>query len=472
MRKNLLAIIAIGLFVACSAFTVIDYMCIHLPVQSYNYEQIMLPPDVVSNLATTDNMDSTNVITDAGATLGRVLFYDVDLSRNNTIACASCHLQEFAFSDTVAFSIGFNGGLTARNSMGLSHARFRIGKKFFWDERAATLEEQVLMPIKDGIEMGLTLDTLVVRLSAKAIYPPLFLAAFGTSTIDSARVAKALAQFIRSMNTYGSRYRLGLDSTTITSPATTPFANFTAEENEGKRLFMDATRINCQGCHIQNMFVSRGSQNTGLDSAYTDNGAGTITNDSTKNGKFRVPSLMNIALTAPYMHDGRYKTLEEVIDFYSDSIHRHANLARSLTDTITGLPKRPHYSASEKNALKAFLLTLTDTLITTDERWSNPFCVSPSTAIAEIKPMLYINLYPNPVAASENLQLDLIAGSDFLGDIRMLDRQGRLVYSKEAIFKTGSNHVDIAAMNCTPGIYILSLTRNNTQLFSKKMMIN
>jgi cytochrome c peroxidase len=328
------------------------------------------------------------------------------------------------------------------------------------------------MPIQNGVEMGLTLDTLVARISAKAIYPPLFQAAFGSTTIDTNTIAKALAQFIRSMNTYGSRYRQGLDSTTG-SPATTPFANFTAEENEGKRLFMDATRINCQGCHIQNMFVSRASQNTGLDSFYTDNGVGAITGDSTKNGKFRVPSLINIALTAPYMHDGRFKTLEQVIDFYSDSIHGHPNLSKNLKDTITGLPKRPHYSPDEKKALVAFLHTLTDTLITTDERWSNPFCkVSIATGVAEVNPMLYSKIYPNPIAAGTNLQLDLVASSDFRGYIRMYDMQGKLVYGNDAIFKTGGNHLDIKGLNFASGNYIFSLTKEGQQLFSKKIMVN
>jgi cytochrome c peroxidase len=471
MKRPLLVTSAIAFFILSTAFTAFNFDCLNLPLQSFNYAQIALPPDVVSSLSTLDNMDSTNVTSDAGATLGRVLFYDVDLSRNHTIACASCHLQEFSFCDTAQFSKGFNGGLTARNSMSLNHARFRIGKKFFWDERAATLEDQVLMPIQDAVEMGLTLDTLVARVSAKAIYPALFQAAFGSPVIDTLGIAKALAQFIRSMNTYGSRYRQGLDST-IGTPATTPFPNFTAEENEGKRLFMDATRINCQGCHVQNMFVSRNSQNTGLDSIYTDNGAGTFTNDSTKNGKFRVPSLINIAFTGPYMHDGRYKTLEEVINFYSDSIHKHANLARSLLDTITGIPKRPQYTADEKKALKAFLLTLTDTLITTDQRWSNPFCISPTTSVAEIKPLLYSNIYPNPLAAGDNLQLNLIAGSDFMGLIRVLDMQGRVVYSKATAFKAGSNHLDLTGLTSTAGNYLFSLSKEDKHLFSKRLMIN
>lgn len=470
MKKNLLAISAIVFFATLTAFNAFDFYCVQLPEQSYNYGKIMLPPDVVTNLLTTDNMDSTNATTDGGSTLGRLLFYDADLSQNHTIACASCHLQEFSFCDTARFSKGFNGELTTRNAMSLNHARFHTNKSFFWDERAKSLEAQVLMPFQNNIEMGVTLNTLVARVLAKAIYPPLFEAAYGSSIIDTIGIAKALAQFIRSMNTYGSRYRQGLDSATG-SPATTPFVNFTAEENEGKRLFMDGTRINCQGCHIQNMFVSRASQNTGLDIVYTDNGVGAITGDSTKNGKFRVPSLINIALTGPYMHDGRFQTLEQVIDFYSDSIHGHPNLSRNLKDTVTGVPKRPHYSLDEKKALKAFLLTLTDTLITTDERWSNPFCISLATGATEVKPMLYANIYPNPLPIGANLQLDLTAGGDFRGYLRLFDMQGKLVYSKEARFKTGVNHLDLGGFIFAAGTYLFSITKNDHPLLSKKVLV-
>ncbi|OWY24834.1 cytochrome-c peroxidase [Sphingobacteriales bacterium UPWRP_1] len=356
------------------AFIAFDYECVNLPETLLNYAGIVFPADIINNLADMDNMPASNPTTDAGATLGRVLFYDADLSQNHTISCASCHIQEFSFTDTARFSTGFNGGQTTRNAMSINHIRFQRDNAFFWDERAPSLEAQALMPIQNAVEMGLTLDTLVARVAAKPFYPSLFQAAFGTTTVTSDFIARALAQFMRSMNTFGSKYRQGVEQTPG-NPSVVPFANFTAEENLGKTLFMDTTRGNCQSCHTRNVFVHQGSHNIGLDIVYADNGVGAVTGNPNKNGKFAVPSLINVALTAPYMHDGRYNTLEQVINFYSDSIQPHPNLSHFLKDNITGLPRHPNYTPSEKAALLAFLNTLTDTIIATDERWSNPFCV-------------------------------------------------------------------------------------------------
>jgi cytochrome c peroxidase len=361
-----------------------NHLKIFLPVTPYNYANISFPIDVTNNLSQMDNTPVNNPITDDGATLGRVLFYDVDLSKNHTVSCASCHQQKFSFSDTARFSTGFNGGLTSRNSMGLIHARFQRDSAFFWDNRAASLEIQTLIPIQNSVEMGLTLDTLLARISAKPYYNQLFVNAFGTSTVTTDRISKALAQFVRSMNTFGSRFRQGVDGTTG-NPETVQFPNFTAQENLGKDLFMDITRGNCQACHTRNVMVQQGSQNIGLDLIYADNGVGSATGNSRKNGQFSVPSLINVALTPPYMHDGRFKTLEQVIDFYSDSIKAHPNLSGFLRTILPGTvnpnnntcdtcpPRKPHYSVTEKAALVAFLKTLTDTIITTDPRWSNPF---------------------------------------------------------------------------------------------------
>jgi cytochrome c peroxidase len=363
---------------------VLAYQIPFLPFTPYNYANIPLPIDVINNLSQMDNTPSDNPVTDHGATLGRVLFYDVELSANRTVSCATCHRQEFSFTDTARFSRGFNGQFTSRNSMGLIHARFQRDSTFFWDNRAASLEQQVLMPVVSAVEMGLSLDTLVARVSSKGYYGTLFQNAFGDATVTTERISKAIAQFIRSMNTFGSKYRQGVDLTKG-SPETTPFANFTAQENLGKDLFMDITRGNCQACHTRNVMVQQGAQNIGLDLIYTDNGVGAATGRRTQNGKFSVPSLINVALTAPYMHDGRFKTLEQVIDFYSDSIKEHANLSGFLREIIPGTldpnnntcdtcpPRRPHYSPTEKAALVAFLKTLTDTVITKDVRWSNPF---------------------------------------------------------------------------------------------------
>lgn len=355
-----------------------------LPATPLNYANIPLPIDVINNLTGMDNTPSNNPITDHGATLGRVLFYDVDLSANRRVSCASCHKQEFSFTDTARFSKGFSGQLTSRNSMGLIHARFQRDSTFFWDNRASSLEQQVLMPVVSPVEMGLTIDTLVARVSSKGYYTTLFQNAFGDATVTPDRISKAMAQFIRSMNTFGSKYRQGVDNTKG-SPETTPFANFTAQENLGKDLFMDVTRGNCQACHTRNVMVQQGAQNIGLDLIYMDNGVGAASGRQSQNGKFSVPSLINVALTAPYMHDGRFKTLEQVIDFYSDSVKAHVNLSGFLREIIPGTidpnnntcdtcpPRRPHFSPAEKAALVAFLKTLTDTLITRDARWSNPF---------------------------------------------------------------------------------------------------
>ena len=352
-------------------------------VTYYNYSSIVFPTDIVNNLSQMDNMPATNPTSDAGATLGRYLFYDKDLSYNRTIACASCHLQKFAFADTARFSKKFNGLLTTRNSPGLVHVRFQRDGQFFWDNRAATLEEQPNGPLFTD-EMGMDSAKVVFRVRNKSYYLPMFQAAFGNTTVTIAKINKALAQFMRSMNTFGSRYRYGVDHTNG-NPETTPFANFTAQENLGKSLFMDITRGNCQACHTRNVFVQQGAQNIGLDLVYTDNGVGAISGGSRQNGKFSVPSLINIELTAPYMHDGRFKTLEQVVDFYSDSIKAHPNLSGFLREIIPGTvnpnnntcdtcpPRKPHFTPTEKAALVAFLKTLTDTVLTTDIRWSNPY---------------------------------------------------------------------------------------------------
>lgn len=394
-KKHLLFLLILAFNVAFATF---DFTCITLPATYYNYANIPFPADVTNNLADMDNMPATNPTTDSGATLGRVLFYDQDLSLNHTISCASCHIQKFSFTDTARFSKGFNGGLTDRNSMGLIHTRFQRDGQFFWDNRAGTLEIQSLQPFQSPVEMGMRLDTLVARISSKAFYPPLFQNAFGTTAVTTDRIAKAIAQFVRSMNTFGSKFRWGVDHTTG-NPSVVPLVNFTAQENLGKDLFMDELRGNCQACHTRNVMVQQGAQNIGLDLVYADNGVGAASGNHTKDGFFSVPSLINVELTAPYMHDGRFNTLEEVIDFYSDSIKPHPNLSGFLREIIPGTvdpnnnqcdtcpPRHLAFTPAEKAALIAFLKTLTDTLITTDPRWSNPFCAGPLTAtIASFSP--------------------------------------------------------------------------------------
>ena len=361
---------------------------LNLPSEPYDYN-LQLPPQYMINsfppqmqfqfaASESDNTPSDNPITNEGATLGRVLFYDKNLSANGTIACASCHKQAKGFGDDEVLSMGFEGGLTGRHSMGLVNARFYDAGKFFWDERAETLEEQVLMPMQDPVEMGMTLPEVVAAVEAQDYAAPLFTDAFGDEQVTVDRISKALAQFVRSIISFNSKYDLGRIQ--VQSPLD-DFPNFSAQENLGKQLFFTPNGApSCGTCHGSEAFVApingpiadSNGTNNGLDAnTSADQGIGEITGNSAQNGKFKVPSLRNVALRAPYMHDGRFANLEQVIDHYSNGIQDHPNLEPFLS-TPQGVVQY-NFSPDEKAALVAFLNTLTDDLVTNDPKFSDPF---------------------------------------------------------------------------------------------------
>ncbi|CAM1372952.1 cytochrome-c peroxidase [Tenacibaculum xiamenense] len=369
---------------------------LNLPDEYFNYANMPLPEHYTNNAfspqspfqhAATefDNTPSNNPITNEGATLGRVLFYDKKLSANGTIACASCHKQEFGFSDPDVLSEGFDGGRTRRHSMGLTNARFYYSGKFFWDERAATLEDQVLMPFQDEVEMGLTLQQLEEIVGSQSYYPQLFEAAFGDDVITNDRISKALSQFIRSMVSTTSKYDIARSE--VQSP-TDNFPGFTQQENQGKTLFYlpletsSGDRVNCSGCHVSEAFVgpipngplgTTTSVTNGLDAVSTDDlGINETTNNANDIGKFKAPSLRNIAIRPPYMHDGRFATLQEVIEFYNSGIQKHMNLRPPLLGSDDN-PVRLNLTQAQKDALVAFLETLTDYEMLSDEKYSDPF---------------------------------------------------------------------------------------------------
>lgn len=357
---------------------------LNLPSSPFDYESLNLPAHFTNNVSGQplptsinglDNTPTDNQITNEGATLGRVLFYDKSLSANGNVACASCHQQDKGFSDDARLSVGFDGGLTGRHSMTLINSRFYQRGRFFWDERASTLEEQVLMPFLDPVEMGMTIDQVVNMVSEQSYYPSLFENAFGSSDVTAERISAALAQFIRSIVSFSSKY----DEGRALSPSPGPnFSNFTAEENLGKNLFFRTVPNGggaCFGCHTTEAFVSAnpGPQNNGLDAnSTTDLGAGAVFANSIFVGRFKTSSLRNIELTAPYMHDGRFNTLEEVVEHYNSGIQAHPTLSPALTDA-KGDPIRLNFTETEKAALVAFLKTLTDPSVSTEEKWSDPF---------------------------------------------------------------------------------------------------
>jgi cytochrome c peroxidase len=336
----------------------------NLPNKLYDYTNVFWPGYFdMDGLGSMGGEPEDNPTTDAGATLGRVLFYDKNLSINRTISCGSCHQQEHGFADPNAKSIGHGGGLTKRNASHIVNLIY--GERFFWDGLSPTLEEQVLVPIQNNIEMGLTLSQLVERVRGLPYYPALFEQAFGTDQITSNRIAHALAQFVRSIVSYQTRYDEALQN---------DFTTFIPVEWEGKSIFFN-TDTKCDQCHSTANFFSNELMNDGLDVDYFDEGLGSLTGNPADNGKFKVPSLRNVMLTAPYMHDGRFATIDEVIAHYSTGVQPHANLdLRLTTEGVTGgTPSHQGFSESQAAALKAFLATLTDEPLINDPKFSDPF---------------------------------------------------------------------------------------------------
>jgi cytochrome c peroxidase len=360
---------------------------INLPGVVYNYTDIIFPNHLTTNVllgapqsaaTENDNTPATNLTTNDGATLGRVLFYDKNLSANGTIACASCHVQANGFSDSNVLSIGFDGGTTRRHSMGLINARWYGRGRFFWDERAETLEEQVLEPFQDPVEMGMTLDGVVSAVENQDFYSELFNNAFDSEEISSEKISKALAQFIRSIVSVSSKYDEGRAQVGL---PTEDFPNFSDSENNGKSMFIESKNLNgvgCIGCHATEAFINleSGPFNNGLDLVTdADNGAlETFPNVDRFKGAFKVPSLKNIELTAPYMHDGRFATLEEVVKHYNSGVQNHTNLSKGLTVDDAGvIPQSLNLTEQEKTDLVNFLKTLTDNEIISDPKFSDPF---------------------------------------------------------------------------------------------------
>lgn len=355
---------------------------LNLEKKLFNYANIPIPDffnDSDGSLVFQNNTPENNPITDAGATLGRVLFYDKKLSKNQTISCASCHQQDKGFSDPDRFSVGFNRESTKRHSMTLINSRWYESGAFFWDERASSLEEQVLMPIEDHVEMGLSLTELVTRLDSIEYYKPLFTKAFGTKEVSPDRIAKALSQFIRSIIALDSRFVKAVtdaDIDEVSPDQMRKLSMLTDQENEGLDIFYNYAT--CGYCHMGPAMVSDSLKNNGLELEYKDKGKAKWTKNAKDNAFFKAPSLANIELSAPYMHDGRFQTLEEVVDHYNDGVKAHPHLNFRLTEedrdgVLGGTPLKLELSQKQKEALIAFLKTFTDDNLSHAEKYSDPF---------------------------------------------------------------------------------------------------
>lgn len=293
-----------------------------------------------------------NPLTVEGVSLGSELFFDRRLSVNNSQSCAACHHPRQGFAESRRFSRGINGAIGVRNAMPLENLAWK--KDFFWDGRAASLREQVLQPIQNPIEMHQSLSSLVQKLSVDANYHRLFANAFGSMEINSDRIARALEQFLLVQVSFDSKFdRVALGNET-----------FTADEQRGFQLFHTEYDpyhgqygADCFHCHGGALFQSQSYANNGLDFTFRDQGRYAVTKRQGDQGKFSVPSLRNVALTAPYMHDGRFRTLEEVVEHYCTGMRRSATLDPNLAKHPDGgVP----LSEADKRSLVAFLRTLTD----------------------------------------------------------------------------------------------------------------
>lgn len=374
MRRRVVSALALALS-ACGSppatppgvakFTTIDFANVA------DYSTPTLPAYFDATVAALDNSPASNAVNDRVATLGRVLFYDLRLSTNNRASCASCHQQALGFTDSMRFSNGISSAATTDfHAMRLGNLRYWQPGSTFWDRRAASVEAQASHPFHSLVEMGWGgaaggFDALIAKMAATEYYPDLFAWAFGSPTITEARIQQALAQFVRAMISSSSRWDEGYAK--VFSPSAPNRAlevdlpNFTRQENRGRQLFMMRVGqggAGCSSCHLPPTFaLTQDARSNGLDAG--------------EKRLFKAPSLRNAAYTGPYMHDGRFTTLAEVVDFYDHGIQEAPALDNRLRKD--GRPQRLNLSTADRAALVAFLTTLTDHALTTDPRFSDPF---------------------------------------------------------------------------------------------------
>lgn len=298
-----------------------------------------------------------NPMTIEGVELGRKLFFEKMLSDDFSVSCASCHFQENSFSDPNQFSQGTNGAFGDRNAMAIVNLGW--SDSLFWDGRAIGLEGQAHDPVTNPVEMRNDWITVVQRLQDDDNYPELFFSAFGTTTIDSILVTKAIAQFERSMLSFNSPYdKFFYEGDTIM---------LNQSQKRGFDLFYGEAE--CVHCHSGPLLTDNEFRNNGLDVILTDLGYGFVTGQSHDNGKFKVPTLRNIAESAPYMHDGRLYTLEEVIEHYNSGVDSTSpNIDPEMHVYYTGLGLTPQ----EKFDLVNFLKSFSDTEFLENVDFSDP----------------------------------------------------------------------------------------------------
>lgn len=309
-----------------------------------------------------------NPMTVEGVTLGRMLFYETKLSLDNSISCASCHAPQNAFSDPNQISTGVNGAQGTRHSMALINLGWQTF--FFWDGRAKTLEEQILEPVPNPVEMHQSWDAAIAKLNADVKYRNAFFRAFGEEGIDKTKVSKAIAQFLRTMISGTSRFDVmyKIENSLPLSTADQQIS-IAPEEWAGYDLFKSLNGADCFHCHNGPLMQVEKFSNNGMDAVFADHGRELITGNINDRGKFKVPTLRNIALSAPYMHDGRFQTLDEVIEHYSSGIIQSPTIDPLIEFAGQG---GVQLDVEQKYLLKRFLETLTDEKFVNNPAFQQP----------------------------------------------------------------------------------------------------
>ena len=337
-----------------------------------NYTNPVLPVYYDATVAVLDNTPANNAISDRVATLGRVLFYDKRLSINDTVSCASCHQQASGFDDPRRFSTGFSGAaFTTVHAMRLGNVRYYQPGSMFWNKRVASLELQASEPIINAIEMGFVpaiggITALITKMQSSTYYPDLFNFAFGDPAITETRIQQALAQFQRAMISSSSRWDAAYAQ--VFNPAApnralgVPLPGFSVQEDRGRQLFVApvvADGAGCAACHLPPTFaLTANSLSNGLDAGETV--------------IFKSPSLKSVGLSRAFMHDGRFATLDAVVEHYNSGIQAGPALDNRLR-APGGAPQRLNLSVADKAALVAFMQTFTDTVLMADPKFSDPF---------------------------------------------------------------------------------------------------
>ena len=383
-------------------------------------------------------------------TLGRVLFYDEKLSAMENISCGTCHDQSLSFTENKPVSEGISSE-TLRNSMHLNDLGWSNNEHFAWDLRRENLSQMIELPLTDDNEIGANLWEISTKLEHSSYYPDLFEKAYGDRTVVVSRIIEAIKQFIASMHTFESKFD---------QEAASNFAGFNDQELEGLRLFQD----NCSTCHNQGQHTVEGVPsssnildvfpfifNNGLPADPDDKGVGEWQSD--KDGLFKVPTLRNIELTAPYMHDGRFNNLDEVIEHYSENVEQN-QWSRDIPD---GGFK---FNLEEKSALKAFMMTLTDDTFISSEKWSNPF---QQQVLSADETTFFEDLVLRPNPMSDRAVIEFKNENHQLVSINVMTSDGRLMKHDNT---TTSQYI-LEKDLFEPGLYYIQLIMDNAKSTQK-----